>query len=36
VEITNARLSERREAYADYLYARLQRRGFCTATACGW
>jgi malate dehydrogenase (oxaloacetate-decarboxylating)(NADP+) len=28
VEITNARLSDRREDYAEYLYARLQRRGF--------
>jgi malate dehydrogenase (oxaloacetate-decarboxylating)(NADP+) len=28
VEIMNARLSERRDAYADYLYARLQRRGY--------
>ena len=28
VEIINARLSHRREAYADYLYARLQRKGY--------
>jgi malate dehydrogenase (oxaloacetate-decarboxylating)(NADP+) len=28
VEIVNARLSQRRTAYADYLYARLQRRGY--------
>jgi malate dehydrogenase (oxaloacetate-decarboxylating)(NADP+) len=28
VEIMNARLSTRRDAYADYLYARLQRRGY--------
>jgi malate dehydrogenase (oxaloacetate-decarboxylating)(NADP+) len=28
IEITNARLSTRRDAYADYLYARLQRRGY--------
>ena len=28
VEITNARLSTRRDAYADYLYARLQRQGY--------
>jgi malate dehydrogenase (oxaloacetate-decarboxylating)(NADP+) len=28
VEIVNARLSERRTAYADYLYARLQRQGY--------
>jgi malate dehydrogenase (oxaloacetate-decarboxylating)(NADP+) len=28
VEIANARLSKRREAYADYLYGRLQRKGY--------
>jgi malate dehydrogenase (oxaloacetate-decarboxylating)(NADP+) len=28
IEITNARLSTRRDAYADYLYARLQRHGY--------
>ncbi len=28
IEILNARVSERRHAYADYLYERLQRRGF--------
>ncbi|MGH6923400.1 MAG: NADP-dependent malic enzyme, partial [Propylenella sp.] len=28
IEITNARLSKRRDAYAEYLYARLQRKGF--------
>jgi malate dehydrogenase (oxaloacetate-decarboxylating)(NADP+) len=28
IEITNARLSTRRDAYADYLYARLQRKGY--------
>jgi malate dehydrogenase (oxaloacetate-decarboxylating)(NADP+) len=28
VEIMNARLSTRRDAYADYLYARLQRKGY--------
>jgi malate dehydrogenase (oxaloacetate-decarboxylating)(NADP+) len=28
VEISNARLSTRRDAYADYLYARLQRKGY--------
>jgi malate dehydrogenase (oxaloacetate-decarboxylating)(NADP+) len=28
VEIMNARLSNRRDAYADYLYARLQRKGY--------
>src|SRR5687767_4817121 len=28
IEITNARLSTRRDAYADYLYARLQRNGY--------
>jgi malate dehydrogenase (oxaloacetate-decarboxylating)(NADP+) len=28
IEIINARLSKRREAYADYLYARLQREGY--------
>jgi malate dehydrogenase (oxaloacetate-decarboxylating)(NADP+) len=28
IEIMNARLSTRRDAYADYLYARLQRRGY--------
>jgi malate dehydrogenase (oxaloacetate-decarboxylating)(NADP+) len=28
VEIVNARLSSRREAYADHLYARLQRKGY--------
>jgi malate dehydrogenase (oxaloacetate-decarboxylating)(NADP+) len=28
IEIMNARLSKRRDTYADYLYARLQRRGY--------
>jgi malate dehydrogenase (oxaloacetate-decarboxylating)(NADP+) len=28
IEITNARLSTRRDAYSDYLYARLQRKGY--------
>jgi malate dehydrogenase (oxaloacetate-decarboxylating)(NADP+) len=28
IEIMNARLSTRRDAYADYLYARLQRKGY--------
>jgi malate dehydrogenase (oxaloacetate-decarboxylating)(NADP+) len=28
VEIVNARVSQRRDAYADHLYARLQRRGY--------
>ena len=28
IEINNAKLSSRREAYTDYLYARLQRQGF--------
>ena len=28
IEIVNARLSTRREAYTDYLYSRLQRQGF--------
>ena len=28
IEIINARLSKRRDAYADYLYARLQREGY--------
>jgi malate dehydrogenase (oxaloacetate-decarboxylating)(NADP+) len=28
IEIANARISKRREAYTDYLYARLQRHGF--------
>ncbi|HMB48301.1 MAG TPA: phosphate acyltransferase, partial [Afifellaceae bacterium] len=28
IEIVNARLSDRRDAYTDYLYARLQRHGF--------
>jgi malate dehydrogenase (oxaloacetate-decarboxylating)(NADP+) len=28
LEVTNARLSSRRDTYTDYLYARLQRRGF--------
>jgi malate dehydrogenase (oxaloacetate-decarboxylating)(NADP+) len=28
IEVTNARLSTRRDAYADYLYARLQRKGY--------
>jgi malate dehydrogenase (oxaloacetate-decarboxylating)(NADP+) len=28
IEITNARISTRRDAYAEYLYKRLQRRGF--------
>ncbi|HEX9904148.1 MAG TPA: NADP-dependent malic enzyme [Propylenella sp.] len=28
IEVTNARLSTRRDAYTDYLFARLQRKGF--------
>ncbi len=28
IEIVNARISDRRQTYTDYLYARLQRRGF--------
>jgi malate dehydrogenase (oxaloacetate-decarboxylating)(NADP+) len=35
LELVNARVSRRVEAYTDYLYARLQRKGYCTATASG-
>ena len=36
IEIINAAISSRNAAYAAYLYERLQRRAFCSATASAW
>ena len=36
VEIYNAALSERNQYYADYVYSRQQRKGFCGGIVCAW